>query len=223
MNFARGTVFGLAGLEGSGQRVLLRVLAGYLQPDTGHLFVRGSDVTGFSAAAFRRAGVYYLPADRRAEGLVGALSLTDHLVLTSTAQEKLINRQAAHDAAQAAIANYDIKATPATPVNALSGGNQQRAMLALLPPDCAGLLLDHPTRGLDVVSARAVWQRLLTRRDEDTTLVFTSADFDELLNYSDYVLVFYAGRVSAPLPRAELSEARLAELIGGVGFEAASD
>jgi simple sugar transport system ATP-binding protein len=81
------------------------------------------------------------------------------------------------------------------------------------------LLLDQPTRGLDVVSARTVWQRLLARRSSDTALVFASADFDELLAYSDMVLVFYAGQVSLPLPRAMLSETRLAELIGGVGFE----
>jgi simple sugar transport system ATP-binding protein len=122
-------------------------------------------------------------------------------------------------AAAAAIADYGIKATPTTPIAALSGGNQQRAMLALLPPHCAGLLLEHPTRGLDVASARAIWQRLLARRAEGTAIVFASADLDEVLRYSDQVLVFFGGRVSRPLPRETLSYQRLAELIGGVGFE----
>jgi simple sugar transport system ATP-binding protein len=214
-----GTVLGLAGLEGSGQQVLLRLLAGHLQPETGRLLLDGANMTAAPPTAFRQSGVYYLPADRLAEGLVGAFSLTDHLALTRARAGRLIDRHAAQEAAAAAIAEYDIKATPATPMASLSGGNQQRAMLALLPPHCAGLLLDQPTRGLDVVSARTVWQRLLARRSSDTALVFASADFDELLAYSDMVLVFYAGQVSLPLPRAMLSETRLAELIGGVGFE----
>jgi simple sugar transport system ATP-binding protein len=214
-----GTVLGLAGLEGSGQQMLLRLLAGHLQPQAGRLLLDGANMTAAPPTAFRQSGVYYLPADRLAEGLVGALSLTDHLALTRARTGRLIDRHTAQEAAQAAIAEYDIKATPATPMASLSGGNQQRAMLALLPPHCASLLLDQPTRGLDVVSARTVWQRLLARRSAGTALVFASADFDELLAYSDLVLVFYGGQVSPPLPRAMLSEARLAELIGGVGFE----
>jgi simple sugar transport system ATP-binding protein len=214
-----GMVLGLAGLEGSGQQVLLRLLAGHLQPEAGRLLLDGANMTAAPPTAFRQSGVYYLPADRLAEGLVGAFSLTDHLALTRARSGRLIDRHAAQEAAQVAIAEYDIKATPATPMASLSGGNQQRAMLALLPPHCVGLLLDQPTRGLDVVSARTVWQRLLARRSSGTALVFASADFDELLTYSDMVLVFYGGHVSPPLPRAMLSETRLAELIGGVGFE----
>ncbi len=214
------TVLGLAGLEGSGQQVLLRLLAGRLRPSAGRLLLNGVDMAGASARAFLRAGVQYLPADRLADGLVGAFSLAQHLALLA-AHSRLLDQGAAQLAARAAIADFNIKATPDTPIAALSGGNQQRAMLALLPARCAGLLLDQPTRGLDVASARAIWRRLLIRRDNGTALVFASADLDELLEYSDHVLVFFGGQVSAPLPRAQLSDARLAELIGGVGFEAA--
>jgi simple sugar transport system ATP-binding protein len=136
------------------------------------------------------------------------------------AEGMLMHRRAALAAAETAISDYNIKATPDTPLASLSGGNQQRAMLALLPDYCTGLLLDQPTRGLDVVSAAGVWQRLLDRRAAGSTIVFASADFDELLAYSDYVLIFFGGRISRRLNRAELSENRLAELIGGVGFEA---
>jgi simple sugar transport system ATP-binding protein len=79
--------------------------------------------------------------------------------------------------------------------------------------------MEQPTRGLDVTSAHAVWQRLLARRNAGTALVFASAELDELLEYSDYIVVFFAGRISRPLARSELSETRLAELIGGIGFE----
>jgi simple sugar transport system ATP-binding protein len=166
----------------------------------------------------RAAGVHFLPADRLAEGLVGAFSLTDHAALLNRSR-MLLDRRAAVAEARTAIADYDIRATPTTPIEALSGGNQQRALLALLPERCAGLLMEQPTRGLDVTSAHAVWQRLLARRNAGTALVFASAELDELLEYSDYIVVFFAGRISRPLARSELSETRLAELIGGIGFE----
>lgn len=214
-----GVTIGLSGLEGSGQSLLLRLLAGRLRPRAGQLFLNGANVTGTPSATFRQRGIAYLPADRLAEGMVGALSLSDHLALTASEGGLLVNRQAARQAAEVAIAEYNIKATPTTPIAALSGGNQQRAMLALLRDQCIGILMEQPTRGLDIVSARAIWQRLLARRSTGTALVFASADFEELLSYSDYILVFYSGQVSPLLPKATLTENRLAELIGGVGFE----
>jgi simple sugar transport system ATP-binding protein len=219
LEIAPGRVVGLSGLEGSGQQTLLRLLAGHTRPLTGRLRVAGREMSSAAAPDFRQAGVHYLPADRLADGMIGALSLAEHFVLARNGSGPLIDRQTARQQARDAIAAYDIKATPTTPIASLSGGNQQRAMLALLPDQCTGLLLDQPTRGLDVFSARSMWQRLLARRASGTALVFASADFDELLAYSDDVLVFYSGRVSRPLPRATLSESRLAELIGGVGFE----
>ncbi|GAB4447314.1 MAG: ATP-binding cassette domain-containing protein [Chloroflexi bacterium OHK40] len=215
-----GRIVGLAGLDGSGQQILLRLLAGRARPEAGRVIVRGTDLTGAPSRAFRSAGVEYLPADRLAEGMVGPLSLADHFALLQAGA--LVDRGAAERAARAAIEGYGIKATPVTPMSALSGGNQQRAMLALVPERCGGLVCEHPTRGLDVASARAIWRRLLQRRAEGCAVVFASADLDELLEYSDEVLVFFAGQVSPPLARASLSTGRLAELIGGVGFDGAA-
>ncbi|MCS6882934.1 MAG: ATP-binding cassette domain-containing protein [Oscillochloridaceae bacterium] len=211
-----GRVVGLAGLDGSGQQILLRLLTGRLRPDAGRVLVGGTDLTGASSRAYRAAGIEYLPADRLAEGMIGPLSLSEHFALQQTG--RLVDRQRAERQAREAIAAYGIKATPETPISALSGGNQQRALLALLPPRCRGLACEQPTRGLDVASARTIWNSLLARRADGCAIVFASADLDELIEYSDEVLVFFAGRVSAPLPRAELSISRLGELIGGVGF-----
>ncbi len=212
-----GRMLGLAGLDGSGQQILLRLLAGRMHPTAGRVLVAGTDLTGASARDYRRAGVEYLPADRLADGIVGALSLSEHFALLQPTGVT-VNRQAAEQAARAAITNYGIKATPHTPLLALSGGNQQRAMLALVPDDCRGMACEQPTRGLDVASARGIWQRLIERRKHGCAVVFASADLDELLEYSDEVLVFFAGRVSPRLPRTTLTSTRLAELIGGVGF-----
>ncbi len=211
-----GRVVGLAGLDGSGQQILLRLLAGRLRPDAGRVLVGSSDLTGAGSRAYRAAGIEYLPADRLAEGMIGPLSLSDHFALQQTG--RLVDRWRAEREAREAIAAYDIKATPLTPISALSGGNQQRALLALAPPRCRGLACEQPTRGLDVASARTIWHSLLARRADGCAIVFASADLDELIAYSDEVLVFFAGRISPPLPRADLSVARLGELIGGVGF-----
>lgn len=212
-----GRIIGLAGLDGSGQQILLRLLAGRMRPEMGRVLVSGVDLTTASAIAYRQAGIEYLPADRMLDGVVGAMSLTDHFALLQRGTA-LVDWPAAERQARAAIAGYAIKATPQTPLLSLSGGNQQRAMLALVPADCRGLACEQPTRGLDVASARAIWARLLDRRTAGCTIVFASPDLDELMTYSDEVLVFFAGRVSQPLPRTDLSSARLAELIGGVGF-----
>ncbi|MBX0328448.1 ATP-binding cassette domain-containing protein, partial [Oscillochloris sp. ZM17-4] len=221
LDIPAGAVVGLAGLEGSGQQILLRMLCGQLRPSAGRIALAGADLTGAGAAAFRRGGVEYLPADRLIEGVVGPLTLAEHFALLQPGGA-IIDRRAAEESARQAIADYGIKAMPASPIMALSGGNQQRAMLAMVPDHVRGLVCEQPTRGLDVASARAIWGRLLARRDAGCAVVFATADLDEILGYSDYVLVFFAGRVSQLIPRAELSAPRLAELIGGVGFAAAA-
>lgn len=220
--FAAGRIIGLAGLDGSGQQVLLRLLAGQQAPDRGQVLVNGRDLTGAGAIAFRQAGVEYLPADRLHDGMIGALSLADHFALLQH-DGLLVDRRRAEELARQAIADYQIKATPVTPIASLSGGNQQRAMLALIPPTVRGILAEQPTRGLDVASARAIWSRLQARRDDGCCIIFSSPDLDEIMEYSDEVIVCFAGRIGPPIPRALLSAGRLAELIGGVGFDALVD
>ncbi len=217
--FVPGRIVGLAGLDGSGQQVLLRLLAGQIAPERGQVLVNGRDLSGAGTLAFRQAGVEFLPADRLHDGLIGALSLADHFALLQ-GKGVLVDRRAAEEAARQAIAAYQIKATPVTPLAALSGGNQQRAMLALIPPTARGILAEQPTRGLDVASARAIWQRLQARRDDGCCIIFASPDLDEIMEYSDEVIVCFAGRIGPPIPRSLLSASRLAELIGGVGFDA---
>lgn len=218
LDFRAGESVGLAGLEGSGQQLLLRLLSGHMRATRGRLLVGGADLTAASSATFLQAGIQSLPADRLREGMIAAMTMTEHFALTRE-QRPLVDWSAAATATRQAIDDYNIKATPRSTVATLSGGNQQRAMLALLPPALRGLLLEQPTRGLDVVSARAIWERLKGRQVSGTAVVFASADLDEILTYADYVLIFFGGRVSAPIPRAALDAGRLAELIGGVGFD----
>lgn len=240
LDFRGGEITGLAGLEGSGQQTLLRLLAGRIRPQSGQIKLNGVDVTNCNSRELLQRGVEYLPADRLHDGLIGSFTLTEHFALLAdnhaasdesqanskqTAQDSkhklrrlLVDWQSALQAAEQAIAAYRIKATPSSPIVSLSGGNQQRALLALLSNKCQGLLLEQPTRGLDIASAEMVWQQLIARSESGTAVVFASADLDEILEYSDRVIVFFGGKVSAPLERAQLSHSLLGELIGGVGF-----
>ena len=206
----KGVIIGLAGLEGSGQRIFMQHLAGTIRPDRGQVHFNGQPLTHANPL------VAWLPADRLHEGIIGAMSLSEHVLLMR--ESLLAPHQNATDKAAQLIADYAIKATPDMALQQLSGGNQQRAMLALIPESAEGILLEHPTRGLDTVSAMAIWQRLQVRRDNGATVLFFSADLSEVMQYSDAVLVFFGGQVSRLLARDTLSEEVLAALIGGVGF-----
>ncbi|MBC7224786.1 MAG: hypothetical protein H5T59_11030 [Anaerolineae bacterium] len=165
----------------------------------------------------------YLPAGRLEEGLVPGLTLAEHFVLAAGKGEFFVDWAAAQDRAWERIREFGIRGRPETPVEALSGGNQQRALLALLPPSLRLLLMEHPTRGLDVESSLWLWERLLERRQQGTAILFSSADLDEIFDYSDRIFVFYAGRLTRVLETSETSVQELGELIAGRGAEAAPE
>jgi simple sugar transport system ATP-binding protein len=210
-----GEVIGLAGLEGSGQQLLLRVCAGLLRPHAGRIRVSGRDLTHRPYRVFLDHGVHYLPAGRLEEGLVAGMTLTEHFTLCSDDERFFVDWARARERAAQHIATYSIRGRPASPVEALSGGNQQRALLAMLPPHLKLLLMEHPTRGLDIESANWVWKQLLARRRDGTAILFASADLDELLHYSDRIMVFCTGRAIYTLRAEETNVDQLGYLIAG--------
>jgi simple sugar transport system ATP-binding protein len=212
-----GEVIGLAGLDGSGQSDFLRACAALQQLNSGRILLDGEPIAGQTYAALLRHGVAYAPSGRLEEGLIDGLTLTDHFALTTNGGMWINWRDAAAQAAKQ-IDRYNIRGTPNSPVQTLSGGNQQRTLIALLPQNLRLLLLEDPTRGLDVESAAWVWQQLLARRDQGAAILFTSPDLDEIVTYSDRVLVFCEGRATlvADLDDTTRNPAeRLGELIGG--------
>jgi general nucleoside transport system ATP-binding protein len=211
-----GEVIGLAGMEGSGQRTFLRGICGLVHSSAGSMTLDGVDVTGTSYRARLDRGLGYLAAGRLEEGLVEGLTIAEHLVLADRRRSGFfIDRGRAEAAASQEIERYAIKGTAGSPVEALSGGNQQRLLLAMLPADLRLLLMEHPTRGLDIGSADWVWGELLARREQGTAIVFASADLDELLRYSDRILVFFAGAIIATLDARATDIDAVGHLIGG--------
>jgi simple sugar transport system ATP-binding protein len=173
------------------------------------------DLTGQPYQAFLQAGVGYLPADRAREGLIGGLSIQEHVALrAATAGPFLRSREIAR-AAQHAIDTFRIQGRIETRVEHLSGGNQQRTLLSLLPPSLRLLSMEHPTRGLDIESARWVWDQLIDRCRTGTAILFASSDLDEVMRYSDRVIVFSGGRIAVPARTAQLGLDRMGRMIGG--------
>jgi len=210
-----GETIGLAGMEGSGQSLLLEACAGLAPATGGRLFLDGTDLTGRPYRQLKRRGVAYVPATRLEEGLIPGFSLAEHFLLTEKHPGFFINREKGRVIAQERIVEFNIKGTPTHPVESLSGGNQQRALLALVKPGAKLMLLEHPTRGLDVESVIYLWSKLKERCGQGEAIIFTSSDLDELLRYSDRILVFFAGRVSGPLDASATSVDELGQLIGG--------
>jgi len=218
LQLSAGEVIGLAGLEGSGQRLMLRACAGLIPPIGGRIRVGGQDLTGRPYGRFLAAGVAYVPAGRLGEGLIPGLTLAEHVALAEPRRTPFVDRRLAARSAARRIREFDIRGTPGTDVSALSGGNQQRALLALLPDRVTLLLMEHPTRGLDLESAEEIWRRLLERCAHGTAVVFSSSDLDELLDRSDRILVFSGGRVAPPIDARQATVEQLGEMIGGKGF-----
>ena len=202
----QGEIIGLAGLEGNGQDLFLRACAGLLPLPQGSLTLAGEPLQGKPYRAFLEAGIAYVPADRLREGLIAGLSIGEHVALRYPPPGLIWPRQESFRQAQTMIAQFAIRGQAHTLVERLSGGNQQRTQLALLPPDLRLLLLEHPTRGLDIESADWIWQQLRQRCQQGATVIFMSADLDEIRTYSHRVMVFSGGWISEPIPVPSLEE-----------------
>ena len=213
-----GEVIGLAGMEGSGQDLFLRAVGGLTRNMGGKIKLNGHDLTGRSYHVFKKRGVAFLPAARLEEGLIISLDLTEHFILAEETSGFFVNRDKGRKLAQERIQEFNIRGTPANTVESLSGGNQQRALLALLRTKLTLLLLEHPTRGLDIESTIYIWKRLKERCQQGTAILFVSSDLEEILQYSDRVLVFFSGSVTPPLDAITLTTEKLGELIGGKGW-----
>lgn len=216
-----GEVIGLAGMEGSGQNLFLRACAGLVRPVKGRIFINDKDLTGSTYHVFQRSGVAYLPAARLEEGLIPGLTLTEHFILAEGSRGIFINWEDSGKIAKERIKDFNIRGAPRNQIESLSGGNQQRALLALLKDPLNLLLLEHPTRGLDIESTIYIWKKLKERCEHETTILFISSDLDEILQYSDRVLVFFSGRVSPFLDASTTDVDQLGQLIGGKGWSKA--
>lgn len=215
LSIKSGEVFGLAGLEGSGQRLLLQACSGLLHPDQGKIHLAGQDVTGWHYHRMQDEGVGYLAAGRLEEGLVAGLTLEEHVELAKAKHSFFINRKELSTQTERKIEQYQIVGRPGSNADQLSGGNQQRLLFALLRQNLKLILLEHPTRGLDVRSSNWIWEQLYLQRAQGSAIIFMSADLDEIFERSDRIAVFSGGVMSRVLETKDTSVEEIGHLIGG--------
>jgi ABC-type uncharacterized transport system ATPase subunit len=210
-----GEVFGLAGLEGSGQELLLKACAGLLPLASGELRIGEAPIESLNYHSARELGIAYLAAGRLEEGLISGLTLTEHMALVAEQPGFFIDWTGSRTRTAERIAHYQVVGTPESTVEQLSGGNQQRFLFGMLPSSLKLILMEHPTRGLDIRSTDWIWQQLDERRKTGTAIMFTSADLDEIIDRSDRIAVFSAGRMSRIVDAATSTVDELGHLIGG--------
>jgi general nucleoside transport system ATP-binding protein len=217
-----GEIVGIAGVSGNGQSALAALLAGTGPRARGRATMADRPL-GMSPRAVMQAGIGRIPEDRHREGVVGALSIAENLVIEeldlSEVQRLGFLRWARIRArARAAIEAYDVRCPgPDAPIRLLSGGNMQKVILARVLDRAPRLILaNQPTRGLDIGAATAVHRRLFEARERGAGIVLISEDLDELRGLSDRIGVMTGGRLSPPEPVEGLTVARLGLLMGGV-------
>jgi len=215
IDIREGEMIGLAGLEGSGQGVFLRIAAGITKPTEGSLSFFGGNMIGKKLHAFKKEGVVFLPASRLEEGLMPDLSIQEHFALKEGGSSFFVKWDEARAESSQKTEKFRVKGTPDTIAEALSGGNQQRLMLSLLSKESTLLLLEQPTRGLDVESSNWVWWHLSKYCLRKTAVIFSSTDLDEIMSIADRILVFFDGRIIKDVQRDETDARELAEAIAG--------
>lgn len=198
-----GEIYGVAGVEGNGQTELVKAIAEGAEAESGDILLSGMDITHMSVRERRERGIAHIPEDRQKEGLLMPFSvawniaLGQHHLQPYASRFQLINQKAIREHARQVIAQYDIR-TPSeeTPANALSGGNQQKAVVAREIGTGAILLVaSQPTRGVDIGATEFIHKQLLAARAAGRAVLLVSADLDELLSLSDRIGVIFKGKI----------------------------
>jgi simple sugar transport system ATP-binding protein len=212
-----GEILGIAGVEGNGQRELVDALMGLTTPDSGTVMINGDEVTSADPHDRRTAGMGVIPEDRHRLGLILDMSLAENLAVADLAsggyrRRGLIDWKAVHESAERLLVEYDVRpADPSAIAASLSGGNQQKVVLAReMARRPRVLVADNPTWGLDVGAIDYVHRRLLEMRDRGGAVLLITLDLEELYKLSDRILVIYRGRKMLEGPSSQIDDDDLA-------------
>ncbi|MEW6546539.1 MAG: ABC transporter ATP-binding protein [Bacillota bacterium] len=217
-----GEIVGVAGVAGNGQTELAEALVGIRRVHAGRIRIDGQDATAWSIGRRRRWGLGFIPEDRHLYGMVPEMSVAENLVLDRATSQPfshggILHRQVIEHAAREAISTYDVRAPgPDVPIKNLSGGNQQKVVLArALAGGAKVLVVCEPTRGLDFAATEYVRKRLAASAEEGMGVLLISSELEELLSLSHRLLVMYRGRVVGELPRESFDVERIGLLMTG--------
>ena len=221
-----GEILGIAGVQGNGQTELCEALMGLRPTVAGSVTLNGRDLTRASPRARLRAGVAYVPEDRQEDGLVGSFSVAENLILDTYNRPPFasgvnLKLPAIRANATALIEEFDVRTgSPATPAGTLSGGNQQKVILAReVGREHKVLIASQPTRGLDVGSIEFVHRRIVEQRDHGVAVIIVSSELDEIYALADRIAVMYEGKITGfrdpDVPTAELGRLMAGGADGG--------
>jgi simple sugar transport system ATP-binding protein len=218
-----GEVLGVAGVQGNGQTELVEALTGLRNVEGGRVEILNTDVTGASPRRILEQGVAHVPEDRQKDGLVLAFPVANNLVLNTYYVEPfahfvVLNQDEILSTAERRVREFDVR-TPSvlTPVSNLSGGNQQKVIVAReFSRPIRLLIASQPTRGLDVGSIEYIHGRIIEKRDEGTAVLLVSPELDEVMSLADRIAVMYEGKIVDILPADEATREQIGLLMAGV-------
>ena len=204
MAIKQGEIVGIAGVDGNGQTQLAQMVTGVIAPWEGEIYADSGKISKYDPNDFILNGVAHVPEDRNLQGLIGDMSIADNLVLKDIESQRfskgrglLLKKKAIFDYGKIEASKYDIRCTGVDQdVRSLSGGNQQKVILARELESNPNLLVAvHPTRGLDIGATQFVHERIIAARDSGVGVLLISADLDEILKMSDRILVMFEGKI----------------------------
>lgn len=223
-----GEVMGIAGVQGNGQTELVEAVTGLRPIISGKIHLKGHDISHANPRTITEIGTGHIPEDRQRDGLVLSSPVMDNLILCTYytpeySKGVIIKWEKALMDAQKRIEQFDIRTPGAmTNVGALSGGNQQKVIVAReISRPIHLLVAAQPTRGLDVGSIEYIHSQILKRRDEGVAVLLVSTELDEILQLSDRIAVMYQGKIVTIIPAAEATKEFIGLLMAGVPEEQA--
>jgi general nucleoside transport system ATP-binding protein len=225
-NVHAGEIVGIAGVQGNGQTELVRAITGLYEPISGRLTLLGEDVTHANPRRITELGTAHIPEDRQKDGLVLPFPVSDNLILNTyylppAAKGVILQENYIIENANQLVQEFDIR-TPSiyTTVGSLSGGNQQKVIVAReLSRPIRLLVASQPTRGLDVGSIEYIHNEIIKRRDGGCGVLLVSSELDEIMELSDRIAVMYRGKIVALLQADEVTKEYIGLLMAGISPE----
>lgn len=226
LELRRGEILGVAGVEGNGQKELAEIITGIQHPSQGRVVLDGQEIQRETVRQRYERGVVYISDDRLNDSLVTDMDLTENLMLRDYCRapfshKGLLDRKAMLQTAKEKIQRYQVRSSgtsgEATPVRLLSGGNQQKLIVAREITDRAQVVVaSQPTRGLDIGATEFVRDRLVEQRNAGKGVLLISADLEEIMALSDRIAVLFGGRIVGVLTRQEATVEQIGLLMGGI-------
>ena len=226
LELRRGEILGVAGVEGNGQKELAEIITGIQHPSQGRVVLDGQEIQRENVRQRYERGVVYISDDRLNDSLVTDMDMTENLMLRDYCRapfshKGLLDRKAMLQTAKEKIQRYQVRSSgtsgEATPVRLLSGGNQQKLIVAREIHDRAQVVVaSQPTRGLDIGATEFVRDRLVEQRNAGKGVLLISADLEEIMALSDRIAVLFGGRIVGVLTRQEATVEKIGLLMGGI-------